>query len=343
MKKYLLILSACLAASAVSAAPSKAAVRYRAPEHCSDTANLVWRACGLEVADSYLLSIAYCGNLDDSAERRACVEEASTARSEGTQTCAAQHEARDQICDEMGESRYDPDFAPANFESDFRNLVNTNRYFPLGIGNRWEYAGSSEKVQLEVLNRTKLIEGVNCLVVRDQVFKNGQLAEDTDDWFAQGKDGSVWYCGEEVKDYESFATDRPPTPELVSIDGSFKAGRDGARPGIIFQGNPTVGMLYREEFSLANAEDVSRVVSTTYRRGTVPALDRGVPAALMNLLCRGDCVVLDAFTAQSPGVVERKFFAPGIGFIFQINLRTAVTVQLVRCNFDSRCANLPQL
>ena len=303
MKKLLLILSACLAASAVSAAPSKAAVRYRAPEHCSDTANLVWRACGLEVANSYVLSIAYCGNLDDSAERRACVEEASTARSEGTQTCAAQHEARDQICDEMGESRYDPDFAPVNFESDFGNLVNTNRYFPLGIGNRWEYAGSSEKVQLEVLNRTKIIEGVNCLVVRDQVFKNGQLAEDTDDWFAQDLAGNVWYCGELVRDYEIADGDKPELPELISTAGTFKAGRDGALAGIIMFAAPQVGRTYREEASWNSAEDLSEVLSV--------AATEHSPAAT----CAGNCLLTRAFSPLDPGVSERKFYAPGVGQI----------------------------
>jgi len=32
--------------------------------------------------------------------------------------------------------------------------------------------------------------------------------------------------------------DRPRKPELVSIDGSFKAGREGDKPGIIFSAVP---------------------------------------------------------------------------------------------------------
>ena len=84
--------------------------------------------------------------------------------------------------------------------------------------------GANEFTTVQVLNSTKLIAGVTCIVVRDQVFEDGDLVEDTDDWFAQAKDGNVWYCGEEAKDFESFKGDEPRKPELVSIDGSFKAG-----------------------------------------------------------------------------------------------------------------------
>jgi hypothetical protein len=91
---------------------------------------------------------------------------------------------------------------------------------------------------VRVLNETKAIAGVTCIVVRDQVFDDGDLIEDTDDWYAQAKDGNVFYCGEEVKDFGSFEGDNPRKPELVSIDGSFKAGRDGDKPGIIFQAFP---------------------------------------------------------------------------------------------------------
>ena len=61
---------------------------------------------------------------------------------------------------------------------------------------------------------------------------------------AQAKDGAVWYCGEETASFDTFRGDRPQTPELVSIDGSFKAGRDGDKPGIIFQRAPAPGQVY---------------------------------------------------------------------------------------------------
>jgi hypothetical protein len=67
-----------------------------------------------------------------------------------------------------------------------------------------------------------------------------------------------------------------------------------------------------------------------------------VPKALVQLLCHGDCVVTHAFTAVEPGVIERKYFAPGIGFILQTKPATGLSVQLVGCNFDHRCGSLPK-
>ena len=78
---------------------------------------------------------------------------------------------------------------------------------------------------MQVLNRSKRIEGIDCLVVSDLVKEGGDLVESTDDWFAFSHDGDIWYCGEEVKSFESFDGDHPRREELVGIDGSFKAGR----------------------------------------------------------------------------------------------------------------------
>ncbi|MGH8659698.1 MAG: hypothetical protein ACREV4_14805 [Gammaproteobacteria bacterium] len=177
---------------------------------------------------------------------------------------------------------------------------------------------------------------------RDQVFKDGDLVEDTDDWFVPAKNGNTWYCGEEVKDFESFDGDDPRLPELVSIDGSFKAGRDGDKPGIIFQASPNVGQVYLGEFSLGNAEDVTEVLSTTYAFGNDPELDRLVPKPLAEHLCSaGDCVVTKNFSLLEPGIFARKYYTRGIGFFLEVNSDTGEVLQLVDCSFDARCMDLP--
>ena len=238
-------------------------------------------------------------------------------------------------------SRTEPDFDPALFESDFTNLANPNRYFPLGIGNRWQYRGGAESVTIEVRNETKLIEGVRCLVVRDQVTVNGSLVEDTDDWFAQAKDGDIYYCGEEVKDFETFDGDNPRRPELVSMEGSFKVGVDDSKPGIIFRWMPRKGEVYRQEFALGNAEDLAEVLSTTYAFGRDATLDQFVPRALAERLCLRDCVVTKEFSPFAPGEFERKYYAPGLGLILEVIRAPESVLQLVGCSFDPRCAALP--
>ena len=155
------------------------------------------------------------------------------------------------------------------------------------------------------------------------------------------RDGTVWYCGEEVKDYESVDGDDPRRPELVSIDGSFKTGRDGDKPGVIFQASPSPGESYLEEFSLGNAEDVTDVLSTTYGFGADAELDRFVPPALAQLLCAGDCVVTRNYSLLEPGVSARKYYARDVGFFLEVSPDTGEVTQLVGCNVDPRCASLP--
>jgi hypothetical protein len=311
-------------------------------QYCSSTANSLLRACGFEVQDDYWKAVAKCVNVSESAERAACFAEAKTARDEANQLCRDQHAGRIAACGLLGESRYDPEFDAEAFDGNFAKLTLPNPYFPLTIGHRWEYRGGTEVNTLEVLNQTKLVDNVTCIVVRDLVSVKGRLAEATDDWYAQAKDGNVWYCGEEVKDYETFRGDRPRAPELVSIDGSFKAGRNGDKPGVIFRATPARGDVYLEEFSLGNAEDVTEILSVSYRFGKDAELDRFVPRRLAAVFCNGDCVVTKNYSLLEPGVFGRKYYAPGIGVFLEVNPHTGEVVQLTNCNFDSRCATLPK-
>jgi hypothetical protein len=201
--------------------------------------------------------------------------------------------------------------------------------------------GGDETIAVEVLAKTKLIERVTCIVVHDRVEKDGQPVEDTDDWFAQRKDGTVVYCGESVRNFETFEGDNPAEAELVDVDGSWKTGRDGDLPGTQFLGSPTVGAVYRQEFSPGNAEDAARVLSTTYGFGRDRQLDQFVPRDLALILCSANnCVVTGEFTPVEPGQFERKYYASGIGLFLAVNPQTGEIVRLVECNLDSRCTRL---
>ena len=313
-----------------------------ADQVCSQTADTMYQACKHEVRDDALVAEATCGNMTDDDEQQECLDEAAEAGTEAAQLCRDQLTARRANCNALGENAYDPRFEPSLFLANFRQPSRMNRYFPLKVGNRWEYQGGSEKVKVQVLDRSKLIEGVRCVVVRDTVTHKGKLIEDTFDWFAQARNGGVWYCGEEVKDYETNAGDRPVAPELVSIDGSFKVGRGGAKPGIIFPPAPFIGQVYREEFSLGNAEDLAEVLTTSYGYGRTPELDRRVPWNLASRLCAGDCVVTNNYSPIEPGVSERKYYAPGIGLFLTIHTDTGERSQLVNCNVSPQCRGLPK-
>lgn len=308
---------------------------------CSATAQAQSLACRHEVKGDGWEAYAICLNLVDEDERAECMEEADEESVEAREECAEQLEARLELCEALGEDAYDPDFDPADFDDDFANLTNPNPFLPIAIGNVWEYEGGEETTRVEVLDKTKLIEGVTCIVVNDVVAEDGEVIEDTLDWWAQTRDGAVHYCGELARDFEYFEGDEPMEAELVEIEGSFKAGRDGAKPGILMMAIPVVGATYRQEWALGDAEDAAEVLSTTYGYGEGDELDEFVPQALAELLCDDDCVVTRDFTPLEPDVEERKYYAPGIGLFLEVDPETGDIVQLVDCNFDPACSMLP--
>lgn len=310
---------------------------------CSSTTASAFDACENAVRDDLNTALGICTNISDEVARGQCIDDAKSARHDATQSCKDQRAARRDLCNKLGEARYEPSFDPNNFDADFKQLTHPNPLFPIAIGNQWVYHSGTEVDTLELASSTKLISGVTCIVAHDVVTTDGDLTEDTNDWFAQAKSGDVFYCGEEAKQYESFDGDDPRVPELVGNEGSFKAGREGAQTGILFLAAPTVGALYRQEFDLGNAEDVGEVLSTTYKFGQSAELDQFVPQALADLLCaNANCVVTRDFSPLEPDSVEHKFYVAGIGDFLEIDLGTGAVTQLVDCNFDKRCSMLPQ-
>jgi len=345
MRNGTLLLPALAAGSlALPAAASESTVNdlVNQGKFCTATAEAVSRACSNATLDDYWVGVGICINESDGGDRTECFADLKDSHDEATAECAAQHQARVDLCKTLGEDRYDPELEPRDFDSDFRNLTNPNPYFPLTIGNRWVYRSATERNTVQVTSATKLIDDIRCIVVRDEVFEDGVLIEGTNDWFAQAKNGTVWYCGEETAEFETFDGDRPERPELVNIDGSFKADRDGDKPGIIFQANPRPGQTYIEEASLANAEDSTQVIVVDYSYGKYPNLDKLVPAALARLMCANNCVVTRNSSSLEPGSFERKYYAPGIGVFLETVPQTGEVDRLVKCNFDPRCSQLPQ-
>ncbi len=173
-----------------------------------------------------------------------------------------------------------------------------NPYFPLAPGMTWLYKGTKdgavEKNRIVVQNYTKKIKGVICTVVLDRVYEDGNLSELTHDWYAQDNTGNVWYFGEASKDIENG--------NVVSTQGSWQAGVNGARAGIVMEARPTPGDVYQQEFSSGVAQDRAKVLAlhakTTTGLGT-----------LTNLLKTEETTPLE------PGTAEVKYYRKGIGFV----------------------------
>jgi hypothetical protein len=311
-------------------------------QYCSATTDAQFKACRYEKLDDYHVARALCINISSRDARGDCFEDARVELAEGRSLCGEQRVQRLEICDELGEARYDRDFDPADFETDYHHLANPHPYFPLTIGYRWDYSGTLETNTITALDETKLIQGVTCIVLNDKRYEDGLLAEDTDDWYGQRTDGTVEFCGEAVSNFETFPGDVPLRPERVSTDGQWKTGRDGIPSGAYILASPKVGEAHRSEFAPGLAEDTVRYLSLSYGYGSDRALDENVPQALIETFCSNhDCWVSGENTGLEPGEFTRKYYARGVGFILGIDEETGDSVQLIDCNFDARCASLP--
>jgi hypothetical protein len=196
---------------------------------------------------------------------------------------------------------YRPDLPPPQ---DFVAVID-NPYMPFLPGTRTVFEGVSdgerERNVVVVTDRTKVILGVTTTVVHDQVFSaNGDLAEDTFDWYAQDRFGNVWYFGEDTAEYADG--------KVSSTKGSWEAGVGGARPGIVMLAQPTVGESYHQEYFEGEAEDI----------GTVVALDESVSVPYGSF---DRVLVTEDTTPLEPQILEHKFYAPGIGVVLARVLR----------------------
>ncbi|HXK23335.1 MAG TPA: hypothetical protein VMS55_11730 [Myxococcota bacterium] len=311
---------------------------------CSAVASTQAQACQADIRDNLFEAQALCINGPEEA-RRDCQREAQQEFKDAADECGNQRDARDELCDALGEGRYAPDFDPGSFTQTF---ASPNPYFPLSVGDHWKFVltnGDGATDDIDVLDATKRIEGVTCAVVHDVVKDDaGRPTEDTQDWIAQRNDGGLDYCGEMTETLGYFPGDDPVAPERLDIEGSWKTGVDGALPGTLFPATPTVGAVYRQEWLPGTAEDAAEVVSTTYTFGNDATLDDHVPAALAQLLCtqQHPCVVTKEFSPLEPDTFERKYYAQGIGQWLGVTPDTGEVDRLTACNVDPRCASLPQ-
>ena len=177
-----------------------------------------------------------------------------------------------------------------------------NPYFPLTPGTRTIYESATQeglqRTTTEITRDTKKIMGVDTVVVHDAVTLDNEPMEDTLDWYAQDRDGNVWYFGEATKEFKDGAVDTA---------GSFESGVDGALPGIIMPGHPRVGDQYRQEYAKGVAEDAGEVLSLTGSE-TTP-----LTGLAKDLLVTKDSDLLDP---TGPG--ENKYYARGIGLILTV-------------------------
>jgi hypothetical protein len=240
-----------------------------------------------------LLAAGACGGDDDSTATGG-TDRGGAASGETTTTGAdTAGNPTEPVIDPGDGGHYDPGIDPA----DFVDTID-NPYLPFAPGMRWTYEGTSdgetEVTEVVVQDERREVMGISATVVRDTVSVDGEVIEDTYDWYAQDADGNVWYLGEDTKEYEGG--------EVTSTEGSWEAGVDGALPGIVMQAHPEVGQAYRQEYYPGQAEDLAEVTEV----GAAKSIALGDYT---------DVVVTREWNPLEPDVIEDKYFAPGVGLI----------------------------
>lgn len=201
---------------------------------------------------------------------------------------------------------YDPDIDPEDFVEGI-----DHPYFPLIPGVTYIYEGDTEdgveRIEVNVTDQTRMVLGVECMVVRDrvwldededEVWSDEELIEDTFDWYAQDDDGNVWYFGEDSTELEDGVA--------VSTEGSWESGVDGALPGVIMwaEDEMEIDVPYRQEYYEGEAEDMAKILSLS-------------ESVTIDFGSFEDCLQIEEWSPLDPGVTEHKFYAPGIGVILE--------------------------
>jgi hypothetical protein len=180
-----------------------------------------------------------------------------------------------------------------------------NPWFPLTPGTTFVYRGVKDgkpsRDVVTVTDKTKTIQGVSCTVVRDNLFVDGRLAERTSDWYAQDRDGNVWYFGESTAELDEGG-------KVTSTEGSWQAGVDGAKAGIFMPARPTVGKSFRQEYYKGHAEDHFQVVSLS-------------AAVNVPFVTSKQALLTKEWTPLEPDVIDHKFYVRGIGTVLEVTAK----------------------
>jgi len=217
---------------------------------------------------------------------------------------------------------YNPQINPNDFVSKI-----DNKYFTLTPSTKFIYSEKTEegteRTEVYVTYDTKKVMGINAVVVWDRVWLNDELIEETYDWYAQDKYGNVWYFGEDSKELVNG--------KVASTKGSWEAGVNGAKPGIIMKANPQVGDSYRQEYLKGEAEDMADVVSLGVKIKVVYG-------------SFSNCLQTKDWTPLEPAAAEYKYYCPEVGnVIYEVGIESVEGTQLISIGKESEKKQLAKI
>lgn len=299
---------------------------------CMYSARAMAKSCSAERKEELHATLARCKSVSDKEERAGCNADARAEYREAGGVCRDQSDAREDVCSDLGEDRYDDplvDESIAFIDPDGIGEpgIDNNPYVNLETGHTHvlrseEYDPEEDETSIELIvvhatDEIREIQGVPCRVVVDVVVEPEWDEEEgkweftpievTDDWFAQDIDENVYYCGEIAQNFEDGV--------LRDLDGSFEAGLDLAEGGFLTLAAPGEGDMHRQEYALGEAEDIVEYLSLD----ADPA-DEGISEEqlLEKFQCGEDgntCLMTYDFAPLEPEAAEYKYYLHGTGFV----------------------------
>ena len=190
--------------------------------------------------------------------------------------------------------------------SDFSARVD-NPWYPLLPGSVYVYrgvkGGQPSRDVLTVTHQTTKVDGASCVVIQDRLYLSGHLGEKTTEWYSQDKQGNVWYFGEKTAELDKSG-------RITTRSGSWRAGVDGAMPGIYMYATPKVGQSARQEFYKGQAQDQFQVLSL-HAHVKVP-----YATSTRALLTK-------EWSPLEPGGLDHKIYIRGIGDVLEATIKGA--------------------
>ena len=319
-KSLFWVLAVGLAAALTSAANADNDSRHHSrwgQQACSSHAKLLKEACFADRKDDFLVHIADCVYVSSREDERECRSDAREERVEKGEECEDVYEARRDVCELVGEQRYDIDFDPADFVDPnmIGDGVDPNPYWPLTEGHTHVILADGEVVVVTATDEVRDVGGLPCRVIRDLAFEEStddygdteyEAIEVTQDWYAQHINGDTIYCGENTFEIEDGLID--------NTDGSFANGFDRARAGYLVRALPVPTEGDRQEMASDEAEDYVRYESL----GATPSEDEGGDVEAFP--CMGNCLQTFEVNPRDPGEGEFKYYLAGTGFVLATKL-----------------------
>jgi hypothetical protein len=188
---------------------------------------------------------------------------------------------------------------PANFVA-----VIDNPWLPFTPGTTFRYVGVKDGQKtvdtVKVTGQTKVVAGVTCIVVQDDLTLDGKREETTQDYYVQDRQGNVWYFGEATAELDEAG-------HVVSTEGTWETGVDGATPGVFMPADPTIGYAGLQEYLPGHAEDRFVVLLTDV---TVKVPAGSYQGALLTA----------EWTRLEPDVLTEKFYVKGTGEVREVDV-----------------------